>query len=358
MSRPPNALIFVYECPYCHEKAKYTRADFRMVIKSIHHSFKFSACPACKSTIAFRDSKYVNQPPLKPFETKLLEVTSVSKEIPPEYLLLPDLLSEAPISILRRKQFKPDAELAVRIDVWREYTSRMIYRQYEGSYIINRKSKWRRIKENIHDFLKTVNIRRKNSGPQFEGATSTPIPRFDFSEQENQSNLNRILQFDLADLERLEIYQQLGAFAEADELLDRIPKTTDLDHQPLDPTSYGKLCIEELRSRVQKRNKRPFILEDSYRVVNKDRELKSNLKKMLALQPDAFEKITIYQQLGDFEKAKELMNSWFGTRMMSNSYDFYDLAFHEEMERRINEKIRTPFELKRGYIVLDIESMP
>jgi hypothetical protein len=145
MSRAPNTLIFVYECRYCHEKVKCVRSDIRQITgfeENQYPSFRFSICPNCKSVIRYRDERILNQSYTEPFDAKLLECRSVSfQKIPDEFSSIPDLIPEAPINILRLKQFQRDAELAVRMDVWWKHVNKMIWSQYSGNFVIKSKGK-------------------------------------------------------------------------------------------------------------------------------------------------------------------------------------------------------------------------
>jgi len=168
---------------------------------------------------------------------------------------------------------------------------------------------------------------------------------------ENEENLERLLQLAITDADRLEIYQQLGRFKEAEELFDHLMQGPAM---PDGLSPYHHFYNEEMRKRIKGKNRRPFIIEDSFVVRDKKRETKANLERMLKVCTDESDKLDIYQQLGKFKEATELRNSIVGSRYMANGrFSSYESYYYEEMLNRIERKDKRPFVLEEVFVVLD-----
>jgi tetratricopeptide (TPR) repeat protein len=171
-------------------------------------------------------------------------------------------------------------------------------------------------------------------------------------QEENNSNLERLLQLAIRDADRLEIYQQLGKFKEAEELFENLMKTPPLSDRLL---PYQRFYNEEMRKRIKRRNKRAFIVISSFMSRNKKKETKSNLEGMLSAKVDESSKLNVYQQLGRFKEAEELLNRIMSGMFMSTSKTTsHDRYYHEELGKRIRKKNKTPFVLEDAFIVLEV----
>jgi hypothetical protein len=110
-------------------------------------------------------------------------------------------------------------------------------------------------------------LKEKSNVNEFEPqlTTNSNAPQFDLSAEEHKLNLVRMLELNLPDFERLQVYQQLGHFKSAIELLEKIKGLNAPQDSPFD--YYQKLYLKEITKRIEIRNANPFLIERTYLVV-------------------------------------------------------------------------------------------
>ncbi len=266
MSEPRGNLIFTFECPYCGAKHQFEREDHPIYyyeseirwsdFSHVHTREKLSNCGSCNQAFTFQDiglvrrATYINaKRTYRPWEANQLDCirkryfSNEGKKIASETAAYTIAIQQAS-NVLESGNYPSELERSLRLLAWVEYNT---LNKNEPTLYALKLPLLKRIQKKI-ELLST----------KLSNAKRARLLR-----QGYESNLERLLELNPTDVDKLEIYRSLGMFTEAKQLFDKV-----YHHMAYDVEDWHFWTFYyELKKRIKRRNKKVFGLMPTFKVV-------------------------------------------------------------------------------------------
>ncbi len=354
--RAPNTLLFVFQCRHCEAKFKFVDFD------SPVYGNKYCFCTHCQKPIAFRTfTGTINQVSNESWNARLIFTAIQLNEVEPTLLFLPTPAIVAAPVILRVSELPVDFERQLRLKWWSELENSIL--DYEsslpsvGKRLIDKLNHWTRDIKYFFTRQKEVPI------------ASTDARLIDLSKLSACYQNWRTFENTPAGLEEYEPLwlQQAGRLLDLAKVVEndtspagglqslhralvKLDQEMRLRKIPVKPLDQFSTELEELAGKLFGSSWRDKPYPPDMLSVRETREqYELNLKRLMQLNVEGFTKAELYQRLGLFEEAAELLeNEDFGPEFR---YDETVSQCFSQLRKKIKNRDKKPFRF-------DIETDP